>query len=277
MKAAADMLGTNSATVSRRLDRLSNDIGIQLFHKEASGWRPADETRPLIDLATHIEAQLDAFRNTVARADKDLRGRIAISCYQTIASLALVPRLEGFHERYPNLSLEIDYQPNKSLAHGEIDLALRLERPTEGRLIAKKVGTRYSRFYIRKGCEPGREWIGLSKEFDGLPMMKQGVSYFGRGPAARLASLSDVRQAIENSEMPGPLLTCSARVFPTLEPLDIDALNSVRPIYLIYHESRRNDPLLKTVKDWVESCFTDPQSCPCGQCDTSDLIGHSDD
>lgn len=271
MKAAAEVLGTNAATVSRRLDKLSNDIGIQLFHKEANGWRTTDEAGELVELATRVETDLEAFNKAVSRTDKDLKGKVSISCYQSIASFALVPRLEKFHERYPNLSLEIDYQPNRSLAHGEIDLAMRLERPTEGRLIAKRVGSRYSRYFIREGSNLGKEWIGLSKEFDDLPMMKQGVAYFGKGPTARLASLPDIRQAIKHSEMPGPLLTCNAREINGIEPLEIDDLNSVRPIYLIYHESRRNDPLLRTVKEWVESCFADPTSCPCGQCDNRAL------
>jgi DNA-binding transcriptional LysR family regulator len=277
MKAAADMLGANSATVSRRLDKLSGDLGLQLFQKEAAGWRPTTEAMPLIDLASRIEAELETIQNAVSRPDKELSGKVAISSYQTIASFALIPWLERFRDRYPNLALEIDYQANRSLAHGEIDRALRLTRPTEGRLIAKRIGTRYSRYYIRKGCELGKDWLGLSKEFDHLPMMKQGFSHFGHAPAARLASLSDVRQAIENSDMPGPLLTCNARLSATIEPLDLDALNSRRPIYLIYHESRRNDPLLKIVKDWVTSCFTDPQSCPCGQCENLTLIDDNDE
>jgi DNA-binding transcriptional LysR family regulator len=266
MRAAAEALGTNTATVSRRIDQLTKEFGVQLFRKETGGWYPTRRATVLIEIAARIEGEVEVFENSLEKPDKELRGKFSISCYQGLSLLSLVPNLESFRDRYPNLLLEIDYLPKHSLAQGDIDLAIRLELPKEGRLISKRIGTRVSGYFIKKGCNPGKEWFGLTKEFDGLPMMKQGRAFFGREPTVRLSSLSGIENAILTSDMPGPLLTCSALRQDRLRPLEPKSLVSVCPIHMVYHESRRNDPLLQTVKAWIESCFLGPQKCLCGKC-----------
>ncbi|KUJ73683.1 hypothetical protein AVO45_13900 [Ruegeria marisrubri] len=267
MRAAAEVLETNPATVSRRIDRLTKDVGAQLFRKSEGGWHLTPEAMTLAELAERTEKELEAFEVALGKPECELKGRISISCYHGISSAALAPNLKRFRDRYPNLILEIGYQPKRSLAHGEIDLAIRLERPKEGRFISKRIGSRVSAFYNRKGSRPGKDWVGLSREFDGLPMMKNGFSHFGDGPTVRLGSLAEVEKAVLESGLPGPLLTCSVRNQNKIERLAPDALVSASPVYAVYHESRRNDLRLQAVKSWVESCFSGPNNCLCGQCE----------
>jgi DNA-binding transcriptional LysR family regulator len=266
MKAAAEMLGTNAATVSRRLDKLTNEVGKQLFTMDTDGWRPTRETQALVELAMRIEADLDQFDNLLAKPASELSGTISISCYQGISILTLAPKLASFHERFPNLNLDIEYRPNRSLARGEIDLAIRLDLPKEGRLVSKRVGSRVSAYYTRKGNTPGKDWVGLAREFDDLPMMKQGVAYFECDPVARLGSLSEIEQTLLNSKMAGPQLSCSVNGHGKLDLIDDPRLISVKPIHLFYHETRRNDTRLQAVKSWIENCFAGPTACMCGKC-----------
>lgn len=266
MKSAAEMLGTNAATVSRRLDKLTNEVGKPLFTMDTDGWSPTRETQALVELAMRIEADLNQFDNLLAKPASELSGTVSISCYQAISMLALAPNMAAFHDRFPNLDLDIEHRPNRSLARGEIDLAIRLDLPKEGRLISKRVGSRVSAFYTRKGNPPGKDWIGLAREFDKSSMMKLGRAYFGREPVSRLGTLAEIEQVLLNSNLAGPQLSCSANAHGKFDLIDDPRLFSVRPIHLIYHETRRNDTRLQAVKTWIESCFAGPTACMCGKC-----------
>ncbi|MDA5093856.1 LysR family transcriptional regulator [Aliiroseovarius sp. KMU-50] len=272
MKAAAEIVGTNSATISRRIDRLTKEVGRQLFKKGTGGWHPTAEALKLIEISTRLEEELRSFESSLSKPDTEIEGAISISCYQGMSLLALTPNLDRFYKRYPNLTLNIDHRQKLSLARGEVDLALRLQRPIEGRLISKRIGARVSGYFVRKGSKIGSQWIGLTKEFDNLPMMQQGFAYFGAEPTVRLGSLSEIETAVLSSDLPGPLLTCAMQDRRDVEQIASRDLISVRPIYLTFHESRRNDLQLQTVKSWVESCFSGPDHCLCGRCrfDVSD-------
>lgn len=51
MTAAADHLGTNVATVSRRIERITHEIGETLFVKDGQAWKPTSAAKSLIAIA----------------------------------------------------------------------------------------------------------------------------------------------------------------------------------------------------------------------------------
>ena len=51
MTAAAKHLGTNTATVSRRIERLSEQLGTPAFVKTSDGWKPSDAVLKLIEVS----------------------------------------------------------------------------------------------------------------------------------------------------------------------------------------------------------------------------------
>ena len=74
MTAAARSLGTNTATVSRRIERLSDTLGMPAFVKTSDGWRPSEAVSSLISLAQSFDGELQAALNTHG-ADPEAPGR----------------------------------------------------------------------------------------------------------------------------------------------------------------------------------------------------------
>lgn len=58
MTAAARALGTNTATVSRRIDRLTEEAGESLFLRNNTQWRATDIGRELAQIALRIEDRI---------------------------------------------------------------------------------------------------------------------------------------------------------------------------------------------------------------------------
>ena len=54
MTAAARALGTNTATVSRRIDRLTEEAGVPLFLRDNTQWLATDMGRELAQVALRI-------------------------------------------------------------------------------------------------------------------------------------------------------------------------------------------------------------------------------
>ena len=58
MTAAARALGTNTATVSRRIDRLTEEAGEPLILRDHTHWRATDMGRELAQIALRIEDRI---------------------------------------------------------------------------------------------------------------------------------------------------------------------------------------------------------------------------
>ena len=58
MTAAARALGTNAATVSRRIDRLTEETSEPLFLRDNTQWRATDMGRELAQIALRIEDRI---------------------------------------------------------------------------------------------------------------------------------------------------------------------------------------------------------------------------
>lgn len=112
--AAAELHLTASA-ISHQVARLEADLGVRLFERSAHGvWLSTAGERYLARVAGALGA--------ISAATEDLRQGVANSLYvhsaPSIASLWLMPRLHGFAQAYPDISL------NLSAAHTPSDFAL---------------------------------------------------------------------------------------------------------------------------------------------------------
>ncbi len=140
LSGAARSLKVNHATVARRLARLETRLAVILFDRRAEGYVLTAKGEAVLadalamkETAETIQRQRDG---TVT-----LSGLVRLTATRTLADLWLVRQLDGLHRRYPALDLEIIAESrNMSLARREVDLAVRLARPSDGDIIARRIG-----------------------------------------------------------------------------------------------------------------------------------------
>ncbi|OXY81430.1 LysR substrate-binding domain-containing protein [Oceanimonas doudoroffii] len=107
LRAAAQALSITQSAVSHQLRRLEDSLGVALVARSGRGVVPTAEGRRL------AEGLREGFRLLDQAVDgllsKEQGQRLRVRCLPSVAVRWLIPRLSGFRERYPELSISIQY------------------------------------------------------------------------------------------------------------------------------------------------------------------------
>jgi len=137
---AARRLGLNHATVSRRVAALEDAAGAKLFRRLTTGSELTPAGERLLAAAERMEANMIAARAEIAGESEDISGSVRIGAPDGFGVAFLAPRLWRLTERHPRLSIQLVPVPRSlSLSRREADIAITVDRPTEGRLVASKL------------------------------------------------------------------------------------------------------------------------------------------
>lgn len=250
---AAKFLKTNPTTVSRHIKRLSDTYGLTLYNRTGNGdWKMTAMGDVFVLAAERCKKEIDGLSEPVVEQETQC---IKISTVEFIADRFLAPAIGEFFNPECGLSVSLDVQDrNVSLAFGEADLAIRMARPTSGRLVASKVGDVAMSVFCPVGGDK-LNWIGLTDEYDWVPEMKLGLEFFGRPPALRMGSFASVRRAALESGLscvgPDKMMT----EWPELKRVEDAKRSAYREVWSVFHESRRQDKALLAAREWAKSCF----------------------
>lgn len=136
---AGHALGLNHATVARRLSALEHALGSRLFTRKTTGTELTGEGERFLAHAERMESAMLA-ATSAAGADSALDGTVRVGAPDGFGVAFLAPRLGELAERHPGLRIELVPVPRAfSLSRREADIAVTLERPREGRLVARKL------------------------------------------------------------------------------------------------------------------------------------------
>ncbi|MWB77456.1 LysR family transcriptional regulator [Pseudooceanicola sp. 216_PA32_1] len=255
MSAAARLLDTNPATVSRRLGRLGEALGFDLFVKTPEGWVANEAISDLIESATNFENEIVTYLNAKSDQDQPSSGTITIGCPPAISTYVLYPALNQFLVDWPNVSMVFNSQMFTE-ALGENDMIVVPVRPTQGRLVVRNVG----RMRMNVFCYPDSPrtgiWIGLNRAHEPQPPMQKAREIMGGGdPYFRVETLHEVANMVKSTRLPGLMPNVAATREEGLEKFDPESRDIESQMYLCFHETRRKDPLLRAVADWVIAQF----------------------
>jgi DNA-binding transcriptional LysR family regulator len=139
---AARVLRVNHSTVFRRLNAAEADLGVQLFERLPTGYRPTEAGSRLIGAAERIEAETLAVERELTGRDTRLSGRVRVTCSETLAYRLLTAELARFAELHPGIAVELVIDNRQlDLSRREADVALRATRPVQRELFGRKLAT----------------------------------------------------------------------------------------------------------------------------------------
>ena len=156
---ASRALGLNHATVARRLTALEEALGTALFRRRTSGTQLTAQGEAFLVHAEAMESASLAAAGS-AETNSEVEGTVRIGAPDGFGVAFLAPRLHQLAERYPSMRIELVPVPRAfSLSRREADIAVTLERPREGRLVARKLtdyslGLYASRSYLDRHGTP---------------------------------------------------------------------------------------------------------------------------
>lgn len=145
--AAAERLGLSSSQVSRQVARLEERLQARLFYRST---RRVALTEAGQTFLQHCQRLQDA-REEALRAVGDLgsepKGLLRMTCAVAYGERFIVPLVTDFMIRHPQLRVDIELSNrNLDLVHEGLDLAIRLGRLQDSRLVATRLAPR--RMYL---------------------------------------------------------------------------------------------------------------------------------
>jgi DNA-binding transcriptional LysR family regulator len=137
---AAAVLGSSQPTLSRRLAELESALGQALFERSPRGLAPTPAGRALLEPAREMGAQLARVRVAMDRHARTLAGTVRLTASRMMSHYVVLPALRALREQHPEIQIEL--VPDDGVAdllQREADIAVRMFRPRESGLIARRL------------------------------------------------------------------------------------------------------------------------------------------
>jgi molybdate transport repressor ModE-like protein len=261
LSAAARALLVNHATIARRVQSLQDALGERLVERRPDGYvlTPAG-TRTLI-AATDMEVAAASMARS--GPDDSPRGLVRINAPPSLSQRFLVPRLARLSRQHPGLDIDVATGFRAvSLERREADIAVRLGRPEDGDVIAKRLAPLGFGFYasaayldqVDRGMEAAL--IGFDEANTYLPEASWLARHFPRMRVAFRAT-GQVAQAAAAKESAGIALLWHfiVRKEDQLIPCQLGVVPPTRDIWLVTRRQDRKDLPIRLVSDFLSEIF----------------------
>jgi DNA-binding transcriptional LysR family regulator len=136
---AAKRLGMPTSTVSAKIARLEERLGVTLIQRTTRQLNITDEGNTYYEFCVRALAEMSQADDMLARKTAEPKGPLRITAPADLAHSKLVRVVETFLARFPNVSVELNVTNRKVDLIGEgIDLAVRIGNLADSSLIARK-------------------------------------------------------------------------------------------------------------------------------------------
>jgi len=263
LSAAARKLALTQPTLGRHVDQLEADLGVPLFSRSQAGLIPTQAARELLPHAQAMASAAAALVRASSGADAEERGTVRLTASVVVGGEVLPAILARFREAHPHIAVELVLSDaTQDLLRRDADIAVRMVRPSQGALVAKKIGRIgfglfAHRRYLEKHGTPksledmrGHAIIGYDKETPfiralrqaGLPLTRE---MFALRTDADLAQLAALRAGFGI----GVTQLGVGRRDPDLVPLLPGALKFEIEMWLVLHKDLRGTKRVRLLFD----------------------------
>jgi DNA-binding transcriptional LysR family regulator len=210
-------------------------------------------------MATAAETLL----RTASGAAGEVRGTIRLTASEVAAAEVLPPILTEFHEAWP--AVEIELAPSnrlEDLLRREVDIAVRMARPTQDALFARKLGTvtigfHAHRSYLQRHGEPttlealrGHTVIGYDRVMS-VPRALEGLGFQVTPDMFALRADSETAQLayLRAGYGIGACQRQIAAADPNLVPILRDQFGFDLEVWVVMHEDLKTDRRMRLLFD----------------------------
>jgi len=262
LSGAARLLGVDHATVARRVAALEAETGLKLIDRRARGYQLTDEGRRIAATAMPMEEAAFAVARAVQTAKPGLRGEVSISSPPSLANALIAPQLFRLRRQHPDIRITlIGEKRTASLSRREADVALRLSRPSEPGLIARKIGSfgfslYGSPVYLKETPRHAFSFIGYDDSMDGAPQQVWLKTLAGDGDVVlRTSDLENQAAAARTGVGLAVLPHFLGDPDPGLARYEITPAPPRRDVWLLVHRDLRQAPLVRAVMGFLAECI----------------------
>ena len=266
---AGDTLNLSQSAVSRQISALEENLQVPLFHRHARGLILTEQGEALNRTVREVFAKLAMTEALLTESKEKPAGRLKVTTTVGFGSSWLAPRLQGFLEAYPEVSVSLLLDDGElDLAMREADVAIRMHPPKQPDLVQRHLMTMHwhvcaSPEYLKKYGVPQRpedldehklilfgqhhppveevNWLAEAGRRPGNP----------RRPLLDVNSVHAVLLAIRSGLGIGALPDYAMAENPDLVRILTDLKGPKVDVYFVYPEELRNSKRVAVFRDFL--------------------------
>jgi DNA-binding transcriptional LysR family regulator len=265
---AARELQVDHSTISRRLAALEDAVGAKLLIRGGREFTLTGEGRAMLEAAEATEAATAAALRTVRACKVDALGQVSVSVAPAFVPLLMRELIPALRQSHPLVNVELRGSFKRAdLARGEADIALRMARPAEPDLVARRAMDTGWCVYAARAYLAARGCPGAAEELSQHDLVLYADNLHSAPPtrwlepyknsahtAARMDSLETACQAALAG---GGIVVLPAFVGDAVPELQrvFAAPVASNTGWVVYHESVREHPRIRAVADALLAYF----------------------
>ena len=266
---AGETLNLSQSAVSRQISALKEALAVPLFHRHARGLILTEQGETLNRTVRDVFAKLAMTEALLTESKEKPAGRLKVTTTVGFGSSWLAPRLQGFLEAYPDISVALLLDDMElDLAMREADVAIRFHVPKQPDLVQRHLMSMHlsicaSTEYLKKYGVPQR-----AEDLDAHKLILFGshhppvedinwLAEAGRRPGNPRRALLEVnsilamqmviRSGLGIGALPDYLVSENdglVRLLPDINTPKVD-------IYFVYPEELRNSKRVAVFRDFL--------------------------
>jgi DNA-binding transcriptional LysR family regulator len=263
--AAGRRMQIDQTTVARRLSSLEEAVGASLFQRSPRGITLTEAGSSLAEHAEKIEAEVMAASARLEESEGEITGAVRLATPEAFGNYLVAPNAARLHTRHPDLQLELVPESRAaSLSSREADLAVVLNRPPRGRLVARKLtdyrlGLYGSAAYVSThppiadvASARAHPFVWYIDEMIDIPELR----YFdqivaGSATVFRSSSIAAQHEAVASGLGLGILHAFAADADPRLVRVLPGNVEVTRSYWLVVHKEQQRLPRVRAVIDFL--------------------------
>ncbi|MBV1695903.1 MAG: LysR family transcriptional regulator [Hyphomicrobiales bacterium] len=263
LSAAARRLKLTQPTIGRHIEELEADLGRALFTRSQTGLSPTPAALAAVPLAEAMEAAAAAVVRAAERGASEAEGTVRITASEVMGCEVLPPLLAAIRREHPRIIFELMLSNrHDNLLRRDADIAVRMGRPAQAALLARRIGEVRIGFYAHKdliaragtptSLDDLRKFdlIGFDRDDVSARAVIKGSfaidrSWFSFRADSDVAQMAAVRAGLGIGVMQIGIAQRTSELVPVLA----DAFSFTLEMWLAMHEDHREDGPVRLVYD----------------------------
>lgn len=264
LSAAAARTGISQPTLGRRINALEAALGLKLFDRSQRGMTLTDSGADMLAHARTMQEAAARLSLAATGRAETLEGAVRVTAPRVMSAHHLPAILTRLLDAEPGVEVElVASDETDNLLRREADIAIRMFRPTQADLIAKKVaemrlGLFAAETYIAAMGEPTLGTFASHRMvgYDRNPAITDWMRSYGFPPPPGLMRLRTDDQVVHWRMVVagagiGPNQLSVGDAEPLVRRVLTDLTLPVLPVWLTVHEELRTSALIRRVYDFL--------------------------
>lgn len=266
---AAEDLGSSQPTLSRQMSALEQHTGSALFERTRRGLRLTEAGQALLVPAQRMQQHARECALAAAGHSQTLAGTVRLTASEMVSAFLLPTILRDLRTSHPDIQIElVASNVVENLLEREADIALRMLRPMQKALVARKLAEMPLAFfahrdYVKAHGTPtladmhAHQWVGYDRSDQMIRGFREGGfkvtrEFFAFRCDNQIVAWQAVRAGLGIGIGMKRIAQSSPEVVQVLKEVPVPSL----PLWITAHRELRNTPRLKTVFDALASALS---------------------